>query len=90
MRALHELSTEDYRHDVISGNVGDYIAPGMYCEIELATVNLTTPVEYSKARKFLGEVSDVWAGIQYSQRATPWWDILYGMMGDLPVASILF
>jgi hypothetical protein len=30
MRALQKLSTEQYRHDVISGNVAGYIAEGMY------------------------------------------------------------
>ena len=30
MRALHDLSTEKYRHDIISGNLADYITKGGY------------------------------------------------------------
>jgi hypothetical protein len=30
MRALHELSTESYRHDVLSGNLAGYIMAGEY------------------------------------------------------------
>ncbi|KIM76348.1 hypothetical protein PILCRDRAFT_826332 [Piloderma croceum F 1598] len=68
MRALHQLSTESYRHDVISGNVAEYITK-----------------EYTKARNALGEVSDEWAGAQYSLQTTPSWAILSGMIGDLPM-----
>jgi len=32
MRALHQLSTASYRHDVISGNVAEYIMAGMLRE----------------------------------------------------------
>jgi hypothetical protein len=32
MRALHQLSTASYRHDVISGNVAEYIMEGMLRE----------------------------------------------------------
>ena len=30
MRAMSKLSTQDYRHDILSGNVADYIAEGVY------------------------------------------------------------
>jgi hypothetical protein len=46
------------------------------------------PLEYTKARKALGDVSDEWAGVQYGLRSTPAWGILSGMVGDLPVVSV--
>ena len=51
---------------------------------------IMTSVEYTKARNALGEISDEWAGIQYSLRATPVWEILTGIVGDLPLVSVYF
>jgi hypothetical protein len=88
MRALHDLSTERYRHDVISGNLADYITKGgYYGEVKFVTSNLMTFVEYNKARNYLGAVSDEWAGNLYGMRATPSWDIFSGIVGDLPMVS---
>lgn len=47
--------------------------------------SLTVAVEYTKARNALGEVSDEHAALQYSLRTTPSWDILSGIIGDLPM-----
>jgi hypothetical protein len=49
---------------------------------------LTVSVEYTKARNALGEISDEWAAAQYALRTTPSWDILSGMIGDLPMVSV--
>jgi len=50
--------------------------------------SLTVAVEYTKARNALGEVSDEHAALQYSLRTTPSWDILSGIIGDLPMVSV--
>ena len=49
---------------------------------------LTVSVEYTKARNALGEVSDEHVAFQYSLRTTPSWDILSGIIGDLPMVSV--
>jgi len=89
MRALSELSTEKYRRDVISGNVADYIKEGLYRNtVYYSSAGLIVPIEYTKARSSLGEVSDESFGTQYSLRTTPSWDILSGVVGDLPMVSV--
>jgi len=89
MRALYELSTEKYRRDVISGNVADYITEGVYRNtVNYSSADLTVSLEYTNARNSLGEVSDESVWFQYSLRTTPSWDILSGVIGDLPMVSV--
>ncbi len=44
-------------------------------------------LEYRKATRLLGGLSDEWAPIQYMIRTSPVWEITNGILGDLPIVS---
>ncbi len=44
-------------------------------------------LEYRKATRLLGGLSDEWAPIQYMIRTSPVWEITNDVLGDLPIVS---
>jgi len=89
MEALQSLTGDRYRQDVISGHIGNYLIEGNSPAIFAIRLFLTrsSALEYSKASKALGNASDEYPSSQYQRRATPNWDVLCDVFGDLPMVS---
>ena len=84
---LEAFSNGNYRQDIISGNLGEWIVNGAHAFAVTATliILIHSYQEYQKASKELGEFTDEHPFFSYSRRATPAFDMMTRVLGDFPM-----
>lgn len=91
MDALRALADDEYRQDIISNNIGDWIINGQSYLFQQCLYE-TSITEYRTASKRLGDVLDEDPYTLYSRRSSPVFDIISRLLGELPMvcSQVLF
>ena len=90
MNALQALADDEYRQDIISNNIGDWIINGQSFLFQWCLYEIPLS-EYRSASKRLGDARDEDPYTLYSRRSSPVFDIISRLLGELPiVCSLLY
>ena len=64
-----------------------YVTEGKHQLMDFQTSTLIAIKEYGKAKKALGDAATSPPECQYDLRETPFWNIISGVVGELPLVS---